>query len=355
LTMSAVGYHVDVLEGRVPPPEPARRPPPNLLHPPDHRNLVVARSVDEAIRTLKDNEDCDELDFAYNVALAGREAYALLLVTADDIDEGFLEDRLPLHADLPEMQAKSAAVEKKELVRALDKLQEPAEEVFGALKKNRTLHTLRVDCKGLADRALGALCDSLEKHPALRVLDLNSNCVAPSAARRLGEAAALCGLSELWLDHNFLGNRGVVQLAKVMEGRVQMAVLSLSGNRVGPAFPEELLWLLCTRPAESGEGMTTQGTFEPSPIRMLRLDRNPLADVPPRLTSLADFELSVTACSAPHHPARHGIGLCAAQLNMTVGSRISVRSNTRLQRWPPKAGLPCFLCCAKSFWPTRPT
>ena len=56
--------------------------PRNILHPPDYREKVTARSVDEAARTLRDNPDCAELDFAYNVELAGRRVYALHLVTA---------------------------------------------------------------------------------------------------------------------------------------------------------------------------------------------------------------------------------------------------------------------------------
>lgn len=112
-----------------------------------------------------------------------------------------------------------------------------AQSVRFLLRKHPTLDTLRLPSNNLTDEYTKAICAGMVDNCTLRVLDLSHNALSDSAADSLSVLLSLpdCGLEELYLDDNCIGDAGTSALAEALEINKGLRILSLNENKIPDA------------------------------------------------------------------------------------------------------------------------
>jgi len=106
------------------------------------------------------------------------------------------------------------------------------ERLAGALRTNGSLRTLDLFNTGITEAGLARLAEALESRARpIERLYLGGNGLGPSAVPALARLVH-CGVTELYLSVNHLGDQGVAALGSAIAGRVSLAV---GGNGLTPA------------------------------------------------------------------------------------------------------------------------
>lgn len=104
------------------------------------------------------------------------------------------------------------------------------------------------------------------------------------------------------MDFSVMGNAAVDALCTALRGNASLRLLSLRGNNLGPEFPQSVLWLLTPRPLTSGDIVYKGTELFQSSLRTIHIDFNEIRDLPIRLGTVANLEVTASQNPIQHPP-----------------------------------------------------